>query len=102
MRTEARNRTFPTILPPQQVMVPACAVSFTDVVGLNPAACSRVSGPGWKLQVGSFEPIEEWFLVAVELGGVLNWIQQLPRTSHTGLWRSWFFDLNILAQRWGR
>jgi len=65
-------------------MGPACAVSFTDVAGSNPAACPRVSGPGWKLQVGSFESIEEWFLVAVELGGVLNWIQQLPRTSHTG------------------
>ena len=71
-------------------MGPACAVSFTDVAGSNPAACPRVSGPCWKLQVGNFESIEEWFLVAVELGGVLNGIQQLPRTSHTGLWRSWF------------
>jgi len=44
-----------------------------------------LDGPGRKLQVGSFESIEEWSLVAVELGGVLNWIQQLPRTSHTGL-----------------
>ena len=66
-------------------MGPACAVSFTDVADSNRAACSRVSGPGWKLQVGNFESIEDWFLVAVELGGVLNWIQQLPRTSHTGL-----------------
>jgi len=66
-------------------MGPACAVSFTDVADSNRAACSRVSGPGWKLQDGNFESIEDWFLVAVELGGVLNWIQQLPRTSHTGL-----------------
>jgi len=69
----------------QQVMGPACAVCLTDVAHSNPAACSRVSGPGWKLQVGNFESIEEWFLVAVQLGGVLNGIQQLHRTSHTGL-----------------
>jgi len=50
-----------------------------------PRLAPGFSGPGWKLQGGSFESIEEWFLVAVELGGVLNWLQQLPRTSHTGL-----------------
>jgi len=65
-------------------MGPACAVIFTDVAGSNPGACPRVSGLEGKLQVGYFESIEEWLLVAVELGGVLNWIQQLPRTSHTG------------------
>jgi len=36
------------------------------------------------LQGGDFGSIEEWFLVAVELGGVLTWGQQLPRASHTG------------------
>jgi len=66
-------------------MGPACAVHFTDVAGADPSACPRVSGPGWKLQVCNFESIEEWFLVTVEKGGVLNWIQQLPWTSHTGL-----------------
>jgi len=65
-------------------MGPARAISFTDVAGSNPAACPRVSGPGWKLQVGNFESIEEWFLVTVELVGVLNRIQQLRRTSHIG------------------
>jgi len=80
-------------------MGPPCAVSFTDVAGSNRATCPRVSGPGWKLQVGSIASIEEWFLVAVELGGVLNSIQQLLRTSHTGVWRSWFFDLNIEVHR---
>jgi len=71
-----------------QVRIPRLAPGYRGRVG--------------KLQVGNFEPIKEWFLVSVELGGVLNWIQQLPRTGHTGLWRSWFFDLSILAQRWGR
>jgi len=85
-RTSAivKQRTHLTT-PTSQVMGTACAVSFTDVEGSNPAACTRVSGPGWNLQVGNFESIEDWFLVAVELGGVLNWIPQLPRTSHAGL-----------------
>jgi len=36
------------------------------------------------MQVGRFDSIKEGFLVSVELGGVLNWIQTLRRTSHTG------------------
>jgi len=36
------------------------------------------------MQVGRFESIKDGFLVSVELGGVLNCIQRLPRTSHTG------------------
>jgi len=41
----------------QQVMDPACAVSFTDVAGSNSAACPRVFGAGletagWQFRVG--------------------------------------------------
>ena len=61
-----------------------CAVSYVNVAGSNPAACARVSGQSWNMQVGRFDSIKEGFLVSVELGGVLNWIQTLRRTSHTG------------------